>query len=895
MKKAYLTAWIWAAVLLAAGCAREIETETPTRGDIVFRLSVGNMTTRTSATSDENNVESLDLFVFSADGTTKLYYSHLDSENLVTENDDYVVSTGLSTDATTADEVAKWNTGITGSNIEQAHSALMSGARVYAVANYSGAGDLSTVSSVTALENTVADAEGFLLEDSDGWKVKTSPSFVMMSDEGTFGKVDGQNKIESAVTLTRLASKVSLDLSYPSSLPIQTADEDYNNRPTMKIWEPLSGENARVYLDNGALTTLLGGPADSPESFHYADHHPLFSDTSLEPLVFYTYPFSWEDDVDRAPFLKIIQPWHYRRVYSTHVEGEPDNVVVEENVVELYYKVMFPRLSSLTANTLYKFTVGLNVLGGEVENPVILTPPDGLSILDWGTAFESPADVEPVKYLVVETNKVNVEEGGTVSVIHKVEVENGGAVSIMYKATNKPTLSVQSIYKDVYTNDNTARKYIFNPEISGFKSEGIQDDFVGIDHDNDASNGPVGTVHDDETGAWFVNEFDPGTHEGTIRLTHKLSSVFNDANFAARPYIYKLTLTMPVDDQGNELVQNIEITQVPPIYVQGDMSTGWVCINGHEANDYGNFYASYQKRTTAWTGDKPMVYLPTGTTASAVTSFIYTKWVLGNTTSPPSATSVNNLGSIGTYDYLTGSNACQWRIIIRSVTSNDLYITDPRVDISADSNHDNDLSKIINAHTNSTTNNNRYGNKIDGSPLGSNNADYTLIKKYQPGGTTEKVIAPEVMFASSYGKSVSINYLVAVLRCAAYQEDGFPAGRWRLPTEKEIEVAIKLAAKGAIPELFLPAGRYWASSGKYIYNSNSGTSQAPNWVWATPSNAEKTFYSNNSNYSLGARCVYDTWYWGRDEVNELKTSNYGNPSYPQYNWSGWNYTRKPTN
>ena len=73
-------------------------------------------------------------------------------------------------------------------------------------------------------------------------------------------------------------------------------------------------------------------------------------------------------------------------------------------------------------------------------------------------------------------------------------------------------------------------------------------------------------------------------------------------------------------------------------------------------------------------------------------------------------------------------------------------------------------------------------------------------------------------------------------RCASYQENGYPAGRWRLPTKAEINFVLNLSNNGYIPALF--DGTYFDGSGKG--NTSSGGS--------------------SSNY--GVRCVYDLWFWG---------------------------------
>lgn len=126
------------------------------------------------------------------------------------------------------------------------------------------------------------------------------------------------------------------------------------------------------------------------------------------------------------------------------------------------------------------------------------------------------------------------------------------------------------------------------------------------------------------------------------------------------------------------------------------------------------------------------------------------------------------------------------------------------------------------------------------------------LSNYHPSASTNdanndkpnvnKTIAPAFLIASSWGitqgQSSGLNYDNAKRRCASYQENGYPAGRWRIPTDAEIEFVTKLSSNGYIPTLF--QGHY--------YNSSGGTRS---------SNAS----GNTTTY---VRCVYDLWFWGDD-------------------------------
>lgn len=115
---------------------------------------------------------------------------------------------------------------------------------------------------------------------------------------------------------------------------------------------------------------------------------------------------------------------------------------------------------------------------------------------------------------------------------------------------------------------------------------------------------------------------------------------------------------------------------------------------------------------------------------------------------------------------------------------------------------------------------------------------------------TQNIISPRFKIASSRGKTTSISFNNAQRRCASYQEDGFPAGRWRVPTEAEIQFIINLSADGKIPQLF--DGEYWSASGRY-YSSNNQR------------------FEDGGNSPQSVRCVYDVWYWGDQPATDKNT------------------------
>ena len=202
------------------------------------------------------------------------------------------------------------------------------------------------------------------------------------------------------------------------------------------------------------------------------------------------------------------------------------------------------------------------------------------------------------------------------------------------------------------------------------------------------------------------------------------------------------------------------------------------------------------------------------------------------------STVVEKLGALARYSLVISDNLKNYNIY--TVTVSDLssntygwYISDPR-------------------KTTGETHPALKGGSSSGTPL----TNYLASDKQKA-----NAIAPRFKIASSSGASYyggdlnqsRMTYEQAVRRCASYQENGYPAGRWRIPTDAEIRFCIELSNRGKIPSLF--SGTYWSASEKKLNNKG-----------------EETTTTNGAS----VRCVYDAWYWGNTPVNDYKTT-----------WSGW--------
>ena len=201
------------------------------------------------------------------------------------------------------------------------------------------------------------------------------------------------------------------------------------------------------------------------------------------------------------------------------------------------------------------------------------------------------------------------------------------------------------------------------------------------------------------------------------------------------------------------------------------------------------------------------------------------------------------------------------------LTTLDYIIADPRgpaQDITVFPAYNNNGISVRNADGNTvTTNNSSSPDKA----VASDQRNATTIKGYRPtltGENAKNLIAPKFIVASFMSTCTNADgYFFlensAWYRCAGYQEAGYPAGRWRLPTAAELEFIGKLCSKGMLPEIFNNKQTYPSSSGNYRYLYDTSTKTG-------------SFTYTTEHAPTSVRCVYDTWYW-RDKV---KNNTYNN-------------------
>ena len=309
-----------------------------------------------------------------------------------------------------------------------------------------------------------------------------------------------------------------------------------------------------------------------------------------------------------------------------------------------------------------------------------------------------------------------------------------------------------------------------------------------------------------------------------IVINHGLNNDFITTNdFDVAPYIFTFRIRHS-DSEGNTYYKDITVEQYPAMYIEEAESNGYVFVKE--------------------TGNR--------TSSSRL-------WDDNGTQTLTVSTADGSIGQTTGYSSITGSgsNNNKYQYTVHVTVLPDDYASslgDPRVPTGISGEDSDELVYKLTGLTN-----------------------------YKPAAdNTEDIIAPVFKVASSYGKTGNtMTYKGAVKRCASYQENGYPAGRWRLPTKAEIEFLMTLSIKEKIPSLFNSSQNtraYWAAGG-YVFapyieqffklsKNTAGEYEGPTGI----SNANPYYTLGGVNYNVSTRCVYDVWYWGDTQDSAHLTS-----------------------
>ena len=708
----------------------------------------------------------------------------------------------------------------------------------------------SATCEVFAIANVPADkVPGNVTDDLTG---SSMPTLMGKTVQSTFGAAEGAPHIPSSFVMTgyntvtlisrakstvaqgvvplyRLAAKLELLVHVQDTVHLRTTykDEFNNEYVAEEVWRPMTdmspGGLAQVegYLENGYKEAALGVKQDP------AGHMVQISTTTPMTAALLEMFFKYSKNkmpYDNQTTVTLAEPRRY--TYSDYEAGQCTLAQVGQEV------------SGQTVNTVYmysdpSYTYPVTWSRGVEKEPFYkLCLPwsrDGYLLVYKNGLGQAPVQVpyntaqKQYYYKVIfpvhtlESNvfyrlKMNVAILGSETEDALVELVPNYAVAGWQNKTeileeaevgNARFLSVAQSQYTLYNETELTIPFVSSDDCIISSATWTQATRTGSNSGNAAG--------------WF-------TISGrTVRMTHTLINAAG-ASQDVRPY--EITLTICHSDDSS-FSKTITITQYPAIYIKS-FKGGYAFIDG------------YYRRVVGSEAPEPGGTRETNVTENGVAyGAYYHTYPAGNRNTPYGnnlTSTENNTTGQGTYS-APSSQLDMTAIYVTAFTAADNFFTyelngtqrysyiigDPRIPWGSDT--------IIDYLASDGT-------------TKSWDAYYAKLQK----GTSEyNIIAPAFLLASEWGRQGqgTSDLETVTKRCATYQEAGYPAGRWRLPTMAEVMFCINLQRNNFIGELFKNTAKNWVSNGLVVQGNGA--------------------VANGGGQTV--RCVYDLWYWGEEPVD----------------------------
>ena len=812
MKK-YTLLTILSAVALLASCNRvEPQPQPQFNGNgLILALDSGSMTTKADDEAPalpafETKIDHFDFFFFDDEaGTTPTDGMH-------------ARISGAST---------QLNTGI-----GQTYEALRLGTHyVYILANYPGTIDHSDnwkLADLLALE-----FESELASFDDEGAATFCDYLVMDSYNETTGKYTQkvtpatvQEEGEVKVGLSRIAAKLTLTINVKDKVRGTMGDN----------WTPILKDIQAYYvnaLNNKSTvdaTPVRRANLESTSGQEYVTYPTNYKLTSTGDYSFvladvYTYPQTWKGEDNGEPYFKVFLPW----------------LSDKRGTSNFYYKVTVPKPDEgstwvISRNSWYNVTVELSVVDS-IDDYVEVT--GTYSIHPWGgSATPGGPPLNAARFFEVPTRTF--------------QMYSSESLSIPFSSSS----TVEAFFTDInyyYYGDKDTKHY----------------DFTFQESDKRASvtlpttyNGATIPVAGRDTNPYSV------TVEGkSVVFSHSLSGLFTNRS---------ITLVIQQkDNPSNRAV--ITILQHPAIEMIKH-STNSMFVNGYfghvalPVDGDGQPFARHNGYTWQYAAsnpDQPSTFYhstknTTGTTLNQNGTFNFTDgqygWgsVYGNTGFDSSISQTPFMTEVvvsafnttnDTYEIRYGSETAE-------AETKTYRIGDPRKTAESQGYSATWLNNYLYSETYTYNTNGTVASTTEVTrawqePL------QVLVASQQ--ASEREVIAPRFLISSALNVTGGVRWYGAVRRAATYQEAGYPAGRWRLPTEAEIAFIMARQQEGSLPTLFANTSIYWSADGRAL----KGQKGHPIISYVTGTNDDGTSVS----LDRPLRFVYDLWYWGDEPAD----------------------------
>ena len=692
---------------------------------------------------------------------------------------------------------------------------------------------------------------------TSGKQFKPQESFVMAGLSKAI-TLAGDGSDTADVGLRRIASKISLDINVIKMIEQYTTNNVTQAEVYQGTWFP-NVDHIQIYLNyvnpNGLVsgtyenrvykigsyfsyernayipevdtdgsyttTTLARYQDTNPAGDYYnpdlegtivvdSQGNPVFTDGTTYPAFnvtgtpFYSYPTTWKTSDATAPFIKIIIPW------------------VKYNVPD-HYRNLTPGSDDYNA-----------VLAGAVNFPTAFQLPD--YIIE-GQTYHAQAN--RLTSQAAMTSRYGEEFYYKISVPAFLEGETSECalqankwyminldVAVLGSETDDAIMAIDGSQMGIYVVDWSTPKDMIGGDLDGGRYlSTAKDEYVF----NAVSSLTIPVI---SSHPLTIIAYGGGTGNPTAQYQNYSSSTPTSGNLT-RSNTFSTGTYYMLTASGNDkvTVSHTFVTNIDDMQPKDVAPITYKFRIQHNSGD-ADEDAKYYKDITV--KQYPSMYVYSFSSASNTvfvnskesgTAYNNNSLTLGSVRGGAGGGGVNIVVSVSSLSGLTQTQAySNWVIGDPRVLLSSSYPTDP------------------------------YGSGTwAANDLGNDSNNYISDYKYA-GLSATNFIAPKFMIASSYGANTGKGtWRTNAERCAAYQENGYPAGRWRLPTEAEIQFVGILEGNNILPSIFQGGSGYWANSGRWFNNGS--------------------FSNGSSTADHSVRCVYDLWYWGDDKLTN--TTSWG--------------------
>ncbi|MDE6287532.1 MAG: hypothetical protein K2M00_01950 [Muribaculaceae bacterium] len=695
---------------------------------------------------------------------------------------------------------------------------------------------------------------------------KTQPQFAMDgSAKVTFDIANFSAK--GHIDLQRSAAKITLALDVAEEV---SQINFVNGEMVETLWQP-DYDGMSVRMISGVKTSTLDPVRDEAEDYFdtaVGNAELVYGFQSgntdngndpgeneypyIQDCPFYTYPNWWKNDDEspNATFLILCVPW---------------KEVGKDTYRECYYQVpVIPvkKEQEIIRNHSYHVYLHVSALGSFIPDQPLPLEECSYKVVEWGKESIN-VDIKDFRYLVVDSNTYSVN--------------NSDNISIPFYTSHRTVVTKATM---------TFYRYNFSDEGAQFK--------VTVDYNSNQNNNSINL--ENKKAKVFECDFDNET--STLNVNHSLNiwqpyKANGDTLSLTNGGILKRAKITNLKVQNNTWIENTYLKRIAYFMEQNEAEFSRIefdiTVQHFDMTSTENFKETIhiEQYPAIYIASTPNFYHKNGGALKG-TGEEASCGINGRYDSSGDPVWNKSIGlSTGNFNW----NPNLYLITITALPAGTPYkIGDPRSDF------------INNSLTNASIANqtvkdqptpwNQYGRFKD------MNGTTRTLSYYYPtleNDETKMMIAPKIRVCSSYGgSSRNLSREMARQRCAAYQEMGFPAGRWRLPTYGEVSFIMELSAKQFIPRLFgctynVGPNMTAANGDMWYYWCAQGAVEVPSAESGKgPSLPERYSQGVTTSLKAGAvikdsdlwraRFVYDEWYW-----NDTVPAGTGSPRYP-FTW-----------